>query len=221
MKQGRPAIRFQLAPQVTGALQQGRVMPALGVHHAEDPGFTRVRGERPRDRKPVDADDAPPAHGQLPARHAADRASPDDHDIGLNDSHCVSRPSPVGDTMTTVVLAPLTRLTGEHDPHRQGASPQERHGYHHPRSDRIVVGRADGHRAGTADPPHAPRAVLAPGIRGLFHDLAHRIPAVDRLRSDGRDPGPGHPQRRRPARRIDRGHRGCPAAPTIPARASP
>jgi hypothetical protein len=89
MEQAGPAGRFQLAPQVAGTLQQGRVMPALGIHHPEHAGLTRVRGERPRNRKPVDANDAQPACSQLPARHAPDGASPDDHDIRLDDSHRV------------------------------------------------------------------------------------------------------------------------------------
>jgi predicted ATPase len=106
------------------------------------------------------------------------------------------------------------QVTGEHDPHSQGASSQERYGYNHSRRGRIVVGGADGHRTGAADPPHAARAVLPPGIRGLFHDLAHRIPALDRLRSGGGDPGPGDPQHRGPARRNHRDHRCPPAPPT-------
>ena len=61
LQEGGPAVRFQLAPQVAGALQQGRVMPPLGIHHAEHPGLTRVRRERPRDRKPVDANYPQPA----------------------------------------------------------------------------------------------------------------------------------------------------------------
>jgi hypothetical protein len=90
LQEGGPAVRFQLAPQVAGALQQGRVMPTLGIHHAEHAGLTRVRRERPRDRKPVDANYPQAARGQLPARHAPDGANPNHHDISLNDSHRVS-----------------------------------------------------------------------------------------------------------------------------------
>jgi hypothetical protein len=61
LQEGGSAVRFQLAPQVAGALQQGRVMPTLRIHHAEHPGLTRICRERPRDRKPVDANYPQPA----------------------------------------------------------------------------------------------------------------------------------------------------------------
>ena len=61
LQEGGPAVRFQLAPQVAGTLQQGRVVPTLRIHHAEHPGLTRIRRERPRNRKPVDANYPQPA----------------------------------------------------------------------------------------------------------------------------------------------------------------
>ncbi len=90
-QQAGPGGCFQVTPQVPGALQQGRVVPALGIDHPEDPGLTRVRGKRSRNREPVDADHAQPASSQLPARHAPDRASPDNHHVCLDDRH--RRPS--------------------------------------------------------------------------------------------------------------------------------
>jgi hypothetical protein len=81
------AGRLQLTPQVAAALQQGRVVAALGVDHAEHPGLAGVRGERPRHREPVDGHDTQPAGRQLPGRHAPDRARSKDHGIGIHDSH--------------------------------------------------------------------------------------------------------------------------------------
>ena len=81
------AGRLQLPPQVAAALQQGRVVAALGVDHAEHPRLAGVRGERSRHREPVDGHDAQPAGRQLPGCHAPDRARPHDHGIGIHDSH--------------------------------------------------------------------------------------------------------------------------------------
>ena len=92
-------------------------MTALGVHHAEHPGLTGVCGERSRDREPVDANHAQPARGQLPARHAPDRADPDDHDVCLDHSHSGSiDPSSAGRAHTArgdALRAALDRLTAE------------------------------------------------------------------------------------------------------------
>ena len=85
-----PAGRLELAPQVAGPLEEGRVLSALHVDHPEHPGLARVGRERPGDHEPVDADDAQPARGQLPAGHAPDRARPDDHDIRIQDRHRAS-----------------------------------------------------------------------------------------------------------------------------------
>jgi hypothetical protein len=61
----------------------------------------------------------------------------------------------------------------------------------------IRARRSDGHSARLADPPHVPRAILRRGLSRLSHGPARRIPALDRLRNGGRDPGTGDSQYRR------------------------